>query len=493
MEFLSKNIWSALYAFFLLFGRILLLIIISRFLKNVNVGEFSLLYWLSESFAILFSFGLHNSLLRFIPKSEIIDYSLGIAVRLLRYILLPLILLTVIGGCCLYYTRSITGITANISTILLLVLYMIFQNVGTCSVSFYSGQGKFHYSAIISFFISFLYCVLGFLLGKRYGLNGVFVGLIIGHSLGVLTTVYLCLVSGRVKSDLPIRWPDFVRYALFSWLSALITLLVWSRLEFLVIRKYFGSDVIGPYAMCLSLTSIVQSIMSVNSSHILYKFSQWYDAGNIEEARDFYRSAMKVFGGLIIPISVVFSLSSPHLVPLIYGEKYKVGYLTPMILTFASVCSLASICSSLFYAFHRLKFQFLNGISMFILFISLLFAFVPKLGLSGAAICKFIVYFISFSTFLSYIRISLKFRFPFKSIGIILAISLVSGIILTPLFFGLRSHYLALASGVPVFFFIYFLTLRLVYVADNSERKMVTELLGNNIISKVYLQLMYKA
>jgi O-antigen/teichoic acid export membrane protein len=411
-----KSAWSASATLCSGLGRLVAGILIARLLGPDGAGRVAYLLWLSDTVATFANFGFQTTLTRFSAdlRGQGKPHQAAFLARwvFLRSIALMLAGLGVLGTIALFSGDW----RALHSAWMVLTVYYCLQGLNLLYQAFLAGCQRFALIARVNL-ASGLLLVAGVAVGTyAFGVPGA----IGGYLAGVALPAFLSLSMVRTAPcDVDLK-PSLRRqvwsYAFYTWLAAVISAFVWSRMEFFFLKHYWGAHEVAMFSVGLSLAALAQQSMIFFSGFLMPHFSELHGRHDMLTLKNQYARVTRLMAFILAPTCFLLAAVTPVLLPQIYGKSFSPA-VAPAIVTIAfSVIGFASAGSSVLYAMERTRFIALAGLLGAVLSVMACFIVIPQAGAVGAAWSRGIVQFLMIVITVWYFLMRLHMAYPIKAI-----------------------------------------------------------------------------
>ncbi len=192
--------------------------------------------------------------------------------------------------------------------------------------------------------------------------------------------------------------PEMLRYGRYIWLSDLVEILILSRIEFLFLGIFLSPISIGYFAAGLGLAGLIEQIMLQMSPALIVNFTEAHAKSDPQSLNAAYRRVIRIVALVVLPISMGGAVIMPELLPMIFGDIF--GPAVPAaatLLAFVWLAGMSVIPWGIISASGRSAILLRVQIASAVATILLLTAFVPSLGLEGAALARAITVTLTFA------------------------------------------------------------------------------------------------
>ncbi len=385
----------------------------SRKIGVEGFGTAQYIVWLVSTLWMFLNFGLPITLVRYIAMRTA-DGKKENAAGMIRWSLAFALIISAVSIFVFVFALNVPS-AIWIET-LLLFSFLSFNSV---LQSVYEGLMRYR-ELFYASAVSVLCMLLAFYpLIRSFSLQGYIAVLVIGAAAN-----FLALLAGLGKeSFLPGRTlpralfgKDVQRFALFSWLAAIISSFMWQRMELFFIKTYLTAADVAFFSVAVLLSAYVTQPIALLSSALLPYFSRESAGPDNRSSQAIYWFLTKVFAWLTFFACFFTSVHSPMIVRLIYGGAYEPAQnVTAIILAGSSFGTIAAVGSALLYAKGRSRFIVISGGVGAAMAILVGIFIVPRFGILGAGIGRVVIQFFMICIGTYYIVVKLRFPFPFRS------------------------------------------------------------------------------
>ncbi|MDW8002946.1 MAG: oligosaccharide flippase family protein [Deltaproteobacteria bacterium] len=466
----QKVLLSASASTVSLTSRFFVQILLARLLGPQGMGQVAYITWLAEITSVLFSFSLPSTLTKFLAELRGAGSEKHVPV-IARWIYVRYVVLLLFGATALsFYLIWVYDPVCDLFLVLIAGMLLMAKGLESLNSSYLSGRERFDTLARINLTGSIVLLVavafFGYLLKVK--------GAVLGYLAGAMVPAACSLLFFRQKSVHEIDSSlveRIYKFAIYSWLSLLISTLIWSRTEIFFIDRYWGSAAVGIFTVGLTFSSIVQQASGLLSGAFMAHFSNLVGAGDKDTINRHYRIATTFVAMFSVPMAFMGAAVMPQLLPIFFGRAFEGAVESAMVLILPSALSFSFIGSSLVYANERADFIFLGGLAGALMSVSAGFLIIPKYGVLGAAWSRLIIHTAMIFLGTWFIWRVLGFSFPFRSLFII---SLASVISATCAFGVSLSHVrevLKLAFSLAIGLGVYLLAIKTLRLLGQEEKE----------------------
>ncbi|MGB6067594.1 MAG: oligosaccharide flippase family protein [Desulfomonilaceae bacterium] len=413
----TKTTWSAVASLANTVGRFIASVIIARRLGPSGVGQLAYLIWLIDFMNVFSNLGLQNSLTRFLAelygRGRSSESSLFAGWIFRRY------LISVITGgllVALVSARFSRHASVGSATGLLVLLFML-QGLASLTTAELTGRQRFDTLARINGFAAIL-LVVGQIFGVYFfGLLGAIGGYIIGALLPGLFSL------GMLRSGSPGWRPEpalqrrIWKYAAYTWLAAIVSAFVWSRVEVFFIERYWNPHEVAMFTIGLSLAALATQGPSLLLGALLPHFAALFGAGDKAAIDRAYSTGTRLMGLLLFPLAFGGAAVTPVLLPMLFGPQFAPAIPNAMVLMALSCLGFAGVGSSLVYGMERSRFIAFGGFLGAAVSLGACVWIIPIYGAWGATWIKVFVQIGMIALGMWYIAYRLNCSVPLRSLS----------------------------------------------------------------------------
>ncbi len=197
---------------------------------------------------------------------------------------------------------------------------------------------------------------------------------------------YIHPTARHPRKNLP---PEMLRYGRYIWFSDLIEILILSRIEFLFLGIFLSPTSIGYFAAGLGLAGLIEQIMLQISPALIVNFTEAHARSDPQSLNAAYRRVIRIVALVMLPISMGGAAIMPELLPTIFGAVFEPAVpAATTLLAFVWLAGMSVIPWGIISAAGRSAILLRVQITSAVATILLLIAFVPSLGLEGAALAR---------------------------------------------------------------------------------------------------------
>lgn len=391
MSLIRNTTWSAVAAIVLTGGRFLITILLANKLGVSEFGRFAFSQWLVDMVFLSLAFGLPGSASRFFAELRTQSANLlaferlflprSLVVVVAVAVVSPLVALTFNGEVDLKFALLQAGWSASAAVWALLLARA-------------QGLQQFKRMAISNG----VYVVIALGGCALFPKEGVPVSsammLIIIATVAAAISTWLPLPMSENKrtiesSDLNLRMLKM--FGVNIWITSLVSALVWSRGELVIVRSELGVSDVAIYSIALSLAGIATQGLMLLTGALGPHLTQMWGAGKHEEAINLCRRITDMLT-LTAGILAIFLMAfAPELIRFTFGPAYAEAKVSLAILGLGTIGLASAAANQLLQiktngVFAR-NANFIGAFGLFVAAIPL----VKLVGMDGAAMSRVLV------------------------------------------------------------------------------------------------------
>lgn len=448
-------------------GRVVSAIVIARQLGPDMVGKYAFLVALAELMVQFISFGLPSTLTRFMAETTGRNGHSG-QTGLLRWVVRRYTVLSLLGAAGVAFGLSGYALTTS----LLLGVFLLSLTSYTLVHAYLSGIQNFRQLAKINFFSGVALVICQPIGVAFFGLDGALIGGIVSSfmSLIALKPIVMSVLKRNMPTgDMPAP-SDMRRYALFTWLAALVSAIVWSRTEVFFLSR-FGTDAeVGFFNVSLTLYAGVFMVSGLLTGGMTPHFSTLVGSRDREILQRDYGRFMSMVALFNFPLCIGGAAIMPEFLPLIFGEQYLPAIPAATVLMASSVLCVGWVSNSITYAFGKSNYIFYVALLSAFLMLAGCAVFIPDHGALGASWVRLSVQMVSTVAGIAIVHVLMKFVPPYRALLKIGLAALLCAIVARLVIIQFPGDKLALVAGVAAGALTYLLFLRVLCPIPVSDR-----------------------
>lgn len=473
--FISSSAFSTIAGMMSLLSGFAGSIIVARLLGPEGAGEVAFALFVAMTGSTLVGIGVPNLLLRYMQTYDRPENpGGGLARMLLPVFLVPTVLgMAAIAIYALWLHMSGAPTDHAPSTWVMTSLILGVYTLAAVTDAASRGLGRFAESTRYIFVGCLLQVPLIALGGYAWGVAGALIGHVARH----LPQAFRLrqYVFRRPDPEVSVT-PKMKAIGRNSWLSSIIGMVIWTRIELFFLGLYFGASEIGHYAAGLTLAGLVVQLPSQMLGGLTPHLGRHHDNGDIERMRRTCHRIMRWLAMLILPICLGGAAVMGELLPLLFGPEFTEAVpMARVLVGFAFLTAFSTVPSIAIAARERSDFFLIASPVTAVLSLAVFALVVPEGGGLGAAWAR---------TFVHGVWLVWLFAFCWRrlsiplNVGDMLRVTLAAGLCAAVAYAvllkigGLGGLILAITAGALV----YALALRVLRVIPRED---VEALIGN--------------
>ncbi|MHC4939830.1 MAG: oligosaccharide flippase family protein [Planctomycetota bacterium] len=456
----NKVAWSSVSTSVASIGGSIAGIFAARLLGAAGMGQLAFLVWTMETVGLVLQFGLGRTLTRFLAETG----SNGLAVWLGR----RLVALTSISAVAFYVITPWLAKGPIEPHVLLLATAMLFlSGPDTVARAYLAGTQNFRSMARLNIFAG---CaeILGVSLGGWFfGLPGVIAGYALRPLIG-LPIAYTMLRRRPEPPSFALR-RRLRRFGGWVWVSSLIAIVSWSRIELVFLERMATAVQVGYFAVALRVIQLATRFPLMLGSAFVPHFAELYGADDHDKVASGYATGTRLLAMLLFPCCLGLAATAPVVVPMLYGGDFRSAVPIVVVLAIGSCMTFANIGASLIAGVDRLHIRVRWSIPAALAMVVLLPGVVAEHGAWGATWVRLAVRSIIIVISTTYVVRCLRMPLPARSLLRTLAAAVVCAIGASAIV-RVWPAPAALLVAIPAGVLIYLAALRLFQVVHADDR-----------------------
>jgi O-antigen/teichoic acid export membrane protein len=378
----SRTFWNASGSLVATSGRMIAAIFIARQLGPELAGRYAFLAWLVEFTVVVASFGLPNALTRYFAEfSGKGDKSSKH--QLVRWVTRRYLGLILCGAIAVFSAGAFFHNDQEHKIAVLLPLLLLLQALSALVTAYMAGAQDFRKIAKINLFSGITLVVLQPVFTMVLGLPGALLGAALAYAVSL---IWLAPLLGDVFNRAASTVPDSLpKYALYTWLAAVVSAVIWARAELFFLNQYSTSVQAGYFSVGLTLTSFVTMGAALLSGALMPHFSTIVGSNDRSRLQRDYARLTTIVALFALPVSLGGVAVMPKLIPFIFGAAYADAAGPAAVLMTTGILVFAGVGSSLLYASMESAFIFKSGLLGAVLLAVGCYLTAPAYGALGTA------------------------------------------------------------------------------------------------------------
>jgi O-antigen/teichoic acid export membrane protein len=350
-----------------------------------------------------------------------------------------------------------------------LVAYFLMQGLSIFYTAYLGGIKRFDIIARLNLTSSLVLLVVTTLGTVAYGTTGAVFGYFAGAlPIAVLSLRLLWLPSGHERELENSLRNRCLKYAVFTWFAAIVTAIVWSRIEVFFLERYWNVHTVAMFTIGLTLSYLATQGPLLLTGPLMPHFASLVGARNHDMIRSSYARFTRLLAAMLFPMCFGLASITPALLPLLYGKSFAPAVPAAMVLIVISALSFANVGSALIYGMEKSFFIAVGGAAGAVLSLTSCMLIIPRWGTLGAVCCRAGVQTSMILLGLWYIQTRLLVPVPFRSLGKIILAASVSAI---PSYLIVR-HYTSvfgIGLAIPIAICVYVAAARALHILQLGD------------------------
>jgi len=382
-------VWVLFSLLTTLISTFLLRIILARWLGPSDFGLFSLIYVI-QSIAILISnFGIQHAIIK--HSAEFIDNQSEISIIYTSGLIISLVF-SVFSGALLVLLSNFIADVFNVIELgylcKILALLLPFSTLLENTLGLFNGLRKMKTYAILIALRSFLMLLFSLVLVKLgFGVQGAIFGIILSVFISVILSLKFAkrYIKFKVKKFIQSS-KKLVLFGIPIFGSNVANELA-SRADLLLIGYFLSESQVGYYAVAVSVSMLFLLVPQAIQKITFPASSEFWSNSNYQALQGMINKSMKYSACILLPMGLGVGFFSREIILTVFGINYKDAVMPLCILLIARVINGSTIVpvGASFSGIGRPGISFKLVSFQCILNIILNILFIPRLGISGAA------------------------------------------------------------------------------------------------------------
>lgn len=428
LELARNSLWSAIGSIGNSIGTLLCNIAVARILGPQGAGEWAYIIWLTATVGIFIGIGLPEALTRYV--AELRGFNLVNEANKLTFAILKYSFILTIIGLFITIILLIYGNNYTIQILYISVFLFVSQRAANLARAYLSGEQRFKELAYWMIASTVTQILLIVITSQIWGVAGA----LCSFSLGIMVLGLPLVFVFKLKQNENIFQAYFYQrvknYALITWLSTIISMLVWQRMEIAFLEHYYSSREVGIFNIGLTTALMVSQAPAYLSGALIPFFAKSFGQNDRHTISRTYFFAIKFIAALNFPICFIGAALSQPLTEFLYGSAFSdASIVSAVMLIAAAFAGTSTVQSALVQGMDRPWFISASGIIGAILIMIIGFGVIPVWGIIGTAVSKASIQVIMVLLGTWYINHFLKFTFPLLSIFKIIIASTIAALV----------------------------------------------------------------
>lgn len=366
-------------------------VVAARFLGPDGMGRQSFIAFAELSTIMLLSSGLSISLMRYVGEQLGRDRP-GTALHLVRWAWGLIGVAAVLGGGFLLVIAA-TGAEPTGAWVFA-ALGAVFGTLHAVPSAVLIGAQRWRDATIVGLTTATLGVPATItVLGAGGGITGMFAVEAAIVAVNLTFTTILARRAARQLSAAPEPDPrarrGMLRYAAWSTISVLLTLIVFRRSEFFLLDIWSTDSEIALYSIAFAAVNALMLGFDASAATLVPAVATLFGAGDSERIRSGYGRSLRLILLVAFPVTAGVLAVGPDLVRLVYGDEYSgAGPVLRLMTVVLPVVPLMYVANSLLVGLGSLWPMMVAGAAAAGVNVGLAFALIPRFDAVGAALAN---------------------------------------------------------------------------------------------------------
>jgi O-antigen/teichoic acid export membrane protein len=467
---MRRTVWSATATVIATASRLVVGIIIARTLEPAGMGRVVYFVWVADFTQTIASLGLTNSIIRYTAQLGGANQHAK-ATGLVRWLTTRYMIAVFVAFCVLLWlgVRSTYQSSPTVDEYwLLAALLFALQSGSALFRAYLTGRQWFAQLAQLNLSSSAILLIGTGIGASSYGQRGALLAYVAAELVGVIWLV--TLLRGREPSVTPDRAlrRRVLEYASFSWLAALVSAILWSRVEVYFLNRYLGPAEVATFTTAVTISALVSQSALLVTGALVPHFSELSGASDRSTLELSYARITRLTALILLPLSFGTAALSPRLVPLLFGPRFEMAVVPSAILAIAAALLVSAPSTALLYALEKTKALAMMSAIAALFAITSFAMIIPRYGATGAAWARFGTQTLVVCAVFLFIARVLRIAPPLSAIARSALAAMVSSVIAF-----LTSRAISGPAGLPTALLVatgaYVVSLRFVRGVDESD------------------------
>ncbi|UVC09626.1 alpha/beta fold hydrolase [Rhizobium sp. TH2] len=366
-------------------------IIAARLLGPEANGIIAFSLWLATTGALVAELGTGVILLRMLPQLRAQGYDAarrrGFAAFLVTPTLISTVILAVLYWLVFVASEELHWAETAPSIALVTGILFIIQSVGAFTKNYLIGEQRLDTFLKLTTVASVLQLVSVLAGAVIYGVEGALVGYAIGQVVLFAYTLTI-IFQRRDRCDVPTAF--LVSSSTVLSAQYLVDSILLNRIEILFLQQFWSVQVVGFYAVSLSLANLaLQLPVQLTGSLLPYYSQRRHSTDDATVSPEVFAGVIRALSYITLPMSFGLAAISTGLVSAVFGEAFRpAGNIVALLALSAPAFVLMQILTQYLFSMDRTRTRLYAGIAGGgIIVIGCLLA-VPWFGGEGAAFAR---------------------------------------------------------------------------------------------------------
>jgi O-antigen/teichoic acid export membrane protein len=379
---------SALAAIVMSGSRMIVLAVVARRVSPAGFGQFTYIQWLVDIAILACSFGTPGAVARYAAEFGHNPAQLAGFLRRWRW---WAALGSLSGGIATVIGAWATNIDVGPTGYAILLVWSASQGIWAMETAALTGCQRFDLIALANVIFG-LIAVIGLLLLPTSEHRPVLLfGLMAMASAGA-ASVGMAMIIRRTARSVPdlheTQWRAIRSYAANTWVTALLSNLVWSRGEYPLVRAMMGDAGLAHYSAAMTLFAGGAQFVMLGVSGLTPYLTALWGQGLTESTITTARRIMDLQLLICGIVALGLTLFADEILEITFGPAYRHAGLSLSVLALGLVAFAVSAPNHLLQLTTDARFGRNAAVAGVLLLFTLALAFAPMFGLVGAGLAR---------------------------------------------------------------------------------------------------------
>lgn len=432
-------------------------IIAARLLGPEANGTIAFSLWLATTGSLIAELGTGVLLLRLLPQLKVqgVDETrrLGFAAFLIRPVVAATLLIIVVSGAVFSQLESDHWIEMGPIVVIITGVLFFTQSIGSFSKNFLIGEqnlGAFFRLTVIASLVQLVAVIAG---AVFYATPGALVGYIAGQA---VVFFYSLRFVFRRADACGMHRRELAASSFLLSVEYIVASIFLTRVELLFLQKFHSAEVVGFYAVALSLANLaLQLPVQLTGSLLPYYSEKLESSGGDRLPVAVFEGVVRSLSYVTLPMSFGLAAIAPPLVIAVFGiEFHPAGAVVAVLALFTPVFVFSQICTQYLFSQNMIRQRLMIDLAAAMLMVIGAVLIVPSLSGVGAALVRGLVFLATCIAMLRLMKFDGSMRGLFLSLIPVTAAAMLCGataFAVTEIVSGVPGLILAIVAGAVAY------------------------------------------
>lgn len=367
-------------------------IIAARLLGPEANGIIAFSLWLATTGALVAELGTGVILLRMLPQLRAQGYDAarrrGFAAFLVTPTLISTVILAVLYWLVFLGSEELHWAKTAPSIALVTGILFVIQSVGAFTKNYLIGEQRLDTFVKLTTVASVLQLVTVLGGALLYGVEGALIGYAAGQFVLFLYTLRI-IFQRRDRCDVPTKF--LMSSSLVLSAEFVIDSIFLNRIEILFLQQFWSVQLVGFYAVSLSLANLALQLPVQLTGSLLPYYSQRRHSDDGSLSAEVFSGVIRALSYITLPMSFGLAAISTGLVSAVFGEAFRpAGMIVALLALSSPSFVLMQILTQYLFSIDRAKTRLFTGMAGGAVIVAGCLLAVPWFGGEGAAVARLI-------------------------------------------------------------------------------------------------------